>query len=47
VAFLLVFVPLIGMPALAVSLLQQLWGLVMLPARAVRWLTQRAEAHTG
>jgi hypothetical protein len=47
VAFLLVFVPLVGLPALTVSLFQQVWTLITLPVRAVRWITQRAEARAG
>ena len=47
VAFVLVFLPIVGIPALIVSLLLQLWALITLPARAVRWLFTRAEARAG
>jgi hypothetical protein len=45
--FLALFVPIVGLPALLVSLALNLWALLTLPARAVRWLTARAEAHQG
>ena len=44
-AFLLLFLPVVGVPAFFVLVLLQLWALVTLPARAVRWLTARAEAR--
>lgn len=46
-ACVLLFLPLVGGPALIVSLLQQVWALVTLPVRAVRWLTARSEARAG
>ncbi len=46
-AFLLIFLPIVGAPALIASLLLQLWALVTLPARAVRWLFARSEAPAG
>ena len=47
IAFLVIFLPIVGAPALIASLLLQLWALVTLPARAVRWLVGRAEARAG
>ena len=44
-AYLLLFLPIVGIPALIVSFMQQLWALVMLPVRAVRWLSARARAE--
>jgi hypothetical protein len=44
-AYLLLFLPIVGIPALIVSFMQQLWGLAMLPVRAVRWLSGRARAE--
>jgi hypothetical protein len=44
-AYLLLFLPIVGIPALIVSFMQQLWGLAMLPVRAVRWLSARARAE--
>ena len=41
------FLPVVGVPALVFSLLQQAWALVTLPARALRWLTTRGEARAG
>ena len=38
-AYFLVFLPIVGVPALIVSFVQQLWALVTLPVRAVRWLS--------
>ena len=46
-AYLLVFLPLAGMPALVVSFVQQLWALAMLPVRAARWLSARARAEAA
>jgi hypothetical protein len=37
-ALILVFVPLVGLPALIVSLLAQLWRLLTWPVRALKWL---------
>jgi hypothetical protein len=44
-AYLLLFLPIVGIPALIVSFMQQLWGLAMLPVRAVQWLSARARAE--
>ena len=44
-AFLLLFLPVVGVPAFFVFVLLQAWALLTLPARAVRWLTSRAEAR--
>jgi len=41
------FLPVVGLPAFVVSLLQQLWSLVTLPVRAVRWIAARGEARAG
>lgn len=46
-AFVAVFVPLVGFPALIGSLLQQAWAILTLPARAVRWLAARGEARAS
>ncbi len=40
-AFLLVFLPVAGLPALFVSLILQLFGIAMLPFRFLRWLDLR------
>ena len=45
VAFVLLFLPIVGIPAFFVFLLLQAWAVLTLPARAVRWLTSRAEAR--
>jgi hypothetical protein len=45
-AHFLLFLPVAGVPSLAVWLLQQTWNLVTLPARTVRWLV-RSEARPG
>ena len=44
-AFVLLFLPIVGTPAFIVFLLLQAWALLTLPARAIRWLTTRAEAR--
>ncbi|MEO8420702.1 MAG: hypothetical protein ABI457_05865 [Hyphomicrobium sp.] len=44
-AYLLVFLPLAGVPALIASFVQQLWALALLPVRAARWLSARARAE--
>jgi hypothetical protein len=44
-AYLLVFLPIVGVPAFVVSLLLQMWALITFPVRAVRWLF--AEARAG
>jgi hypothetical protein len=46
-AFLLVFLPIVGTFAFVVLLLQQMWALITFPVRAVRWLFARAEAPAG
>ena len=46
-AFVLLFLPVVGVPAFLLSLLLQLWGVVTLPARVVRWLASRSEARAG
>jgi len=45
-AFLVVFLPLAGPPALAATLAMQLWGLATVPARMLRWLTGLVRRHT-
>ncbi|MCL4766053.1 MAG: hypothetical protein KJZ80_07470 [Hyphomicrobiaceae bacterium] len=40
-AFVLVFLPLAGIPALLWTLALQIWGWTTLPVRAARWLTRR------
>jgi hypothetical protein len=44
-AYFLLFLPIVGIPAFIVSLLQQLWALVTFPVRVVRWLSARARAE--
>ncbi len=46
-AFILLFLPIVGLPALLTSTVLQLWALVTLPARAVRWLLARSEARAS
>lgn len=46
-AYLALFLPIVGVPALIMSLLQQLWALVTFPVRAIRWLFARTEARAG
>ncbi len=46
-AFLLVFLPVAGLPALFVSLILQLFGIAMLPFRFLRWITSGSEAKAG
>jgi hypothetical protein len=46
-AFLLLFLPLAGVPAFFASLILQLWGIVTLPLRALRWIAARFEAKVG
>ncbi|MEI9901610.1 MAG: hypothetical protein WDN31_17535 [Hyphomicrobium sp.] len=46
-AYVVLFLPLVGLPALVASFFLQFWTLVMLPVRAVRWLAGRAEARAG
>ncbi|MFN3626115.1 MAG: hypothetical protein ACK4TP_18935, partial [Hyphomicrobium sp.] len=46
-AYLLLFLPIVGVPALVASVLLQLWTLLTLPIRAVRWLVARTEARAG
>jgi hypothetical protein len=46
-AFVLLFLPIVGGPALVVAAMQQLWALVTLPVRATRWLISRQQAGTG
>ncbi|MGI9404322.1 MAG: hypothetical protein ACR2OF_07440 [Hyphomicrobium sp.] len=46
-AFLLVFLPLAGVPALFVSMLQYVWRILMLPLRFFRRHTSRAEPKAG
>ncbi len=47
VAFVLLFLPIVGIPAFIVFLLLQAWALLTLPARAIRWLTARARSAPG
>jgi hypothetical protein len=42
-AFLFLFLPVVGLPALTAWAILQLWELVMLPVRVVRWLATRSE----
>lgn len=44
-AYFLLFLPIAGIPALIVSFFEQLWALLLLPVRAVRWLSARAHAE--
>ena len=46
-AFMLVFLPIAGVPAFFVAFLQQLLGLALLPFRVLRWLAQRAPTKAG
>jgi hypothetical protein len=46
-AFLLIFLPVAGLPALFAALVLQLFGIAMLPFRFLRWLTTRALAKAG
>ncbi len=46
-AFLLLFLPVAGLPALFVSLILQLFGIALLPFRFLRWLTSGSEAKVG
>jgi len=46
-AFLVVFLPIAGLPALFASLILQLFGIAMLPFRFLRWLAARAQAKVG
>jgi hypothetical protein len=45
-AFVLLFLPVAGVPVLLISLVLQLWGIAALPVRAVRWIT-RTQAKAG
>jgi hypothetical protein len=45
--FVLVFLPIAGAPALLVALLLQLYGIVLLPFRFLRWLVSGAQAKAG
>jgi len=47
VLFVLVFLPLIGLPALLWGIALQVWGWLMLPVRGWRWLTGRRSAQPG
>jgi hypothetical protein len=42
-AFILVFLPLVGLPAVLVSLILQLYGIAMLPFRFLRWAASLAK----
>jgi hypothetical protein len=46
-AYLLVFLPIVGTPAFVMSLMLQLWALITWPIRAARWLVGRTEARAG
>jgi hypothetical protein len=46
-AFLLVFLPLVGIPALIATVLQQAWSVLTLPVRAFRWISARPAAGAG
>jgi len=46
-AFFLVFLPLVGLPALFVSLILQLFGIAMLPFRFLRWAASQVQAKAG
>ena len=45
--FFLVFLPVVGLPALLVMLMLQIFGVVMLPFRFLRWLMSGSEAKVG
>ena len=47
VAFLTVFLPLVGVQAFVGSLMLQLWGVATLPFRLARRLTSRTSAKAG
>jgi hypothetical protein len=47
VLFVLVFMPLIGAPALIWSIVLQIWAWLTLPVRGWRWLTRRRSAAAG
>jgi len=46
-AFLFVFLPIVGIPAFIASLLQQAWSIAMLPIRAARWVFARPAERVG
>jgi len=46
-AFLLLFLPVAGLPALFVALILQLFGIAMLPFRFLRWIMSGSEAKVG
>jgi hypothetical protein len=46
-AFFLVFLPVVGVPAVLVALILQIFGVAMLPFRFLRWLMSGSEAKAG
>jgi hypothetical protein len=46
-AFFLVFLPLVGLPAVFVALILQLFGVAMLPFRFLRWAASQVQAKAG
>ncbi len=46
-AFVLLFLPVAGLPALVVATALQLFGIVLLPVRLVGWLAGRASPRGG
>jgi hypothetical protein len=47
IAFLLLFLPLVGLPALLVALILQLYAIAMLPFRFLRWIVSGLVAKAG
>jgi hypothetical protein len=47
VAFVLLFLPIAGVPALIAATALQLFGVILLPVRFVGWLAGRASARAG
>jgi hypothetical protein len=46
-AFFFVFLPIVGVPAVLVALILQLYGLAMLPFRFLRWMMSGSQAKAG
>lgn len=46
-AYILLFLPIVGMPAFLVLLLLQAWAVLTFPVRAVRWLASRGAPAAG
>ena len=47
VAFVLLFLPIVGVPAMIAATALQLLGLILLPVRFVGWLAGRASPRAG